>query len=216
MKAGGGGQMTTSPSSTFLCFYQAQPKLGSSSSSLATSAADAISIQSSSATFKVRTLGWETHGISATIRRGPTKPSRSTSSDTDVINTFICGTTCEALINALGCETPGTMRELLDVATKYTTGEEVVQANFSGKAKVVGHLSGGDSVNNPTSSQRCHDRRDKDQKRYGKDMVATADRTTRPQPHGHAAHLEHFEEVLESPCSFHGGKQSILSRTVLP
>jgi hypothetical protein len=39
--------------------------------------------------------------------------------------------TCEPLVHALGCETPRTMRELLDVATQYATGEEVIQANFS-------------------------------------------------------------------------------------
>ena len=43
-----------------------------------------------------------------------------------MINAFICGMTYEALINALGHETPRTMRELLDIATQYATGEEVV------------------------------------------------------------------------------------------
>jgi hypothetical protein len=37
--------------------------------------------------------------------------------DADVINAFICGTTCETLVHALGRETPHTMRELLDVTT---------------------------------------------------------------------------------------------------
>jgi hypothetical protein len=44
-------------------------------------------------------------------------------------------------------------QELFDVATKYATGEEAIQANFSGKAKAkpADHLSGigGDD---PTSS----------------------------------------------------------------
>jgi hypothetical protein len=34
--------------------------------------------------------------------------------------------TCEALIHALGRETLCTTRELLDVTTKYATGEEAV------------------------------------------------------------------------------------------
>jgi hypothetical protein len=34
--------------------------------------------------------------------------------------------TCEALVHALGRETLRTMRKLLDVATQYATGEEVV------------------------------------------------------------------------------------------
>ena len=46
--------------------------------------------------------------------------------DADVINAFICGMTCKALIHALGRETPRMTREPLDVATRYATGEEVV------------------------------------------------------------------------------------------
>jgi hypothetical protein len=69
-----------------------------------------------------------------------------------VISTLIYGTTYEALIHALGRETPCTMRELLDVTTQYATGEKVVQANFSGKAKAATHLSGGDGSDKPTSS----------------------------------------------------------------
>ena len=79
------------------------------------------------------------------------------------------------------------MWELLDIVAQYATSEEAIQANFCGKAKVVGHLSGGDSTDDPVSSQRCHDRWNKDQKRCGEEMVVVADRTTRPQPHGRAA-----------------------------
>jgi hypothetical protein len=43
-------------------------------------------------------------------------------------------------------------RELLDVTTQYTTGEEAVHANFSGKAKATSHLSGGDNTDDPASS----------------------------------------------------------------
>ena len=50
--------------------------------------------------------------------------------------------TGEALIHALGRETPRTMQELLDVATQYATGEEAIQDNFSGKAKAASYLSG--------------------------------------------------------------------------
>jgi hypothetical protein len=44
-------------------------------------------------------------------------------------------------------------RELLDVTTQYATNEEVVQANFSGKAKATGHLSGGNGGDDPALSQ---------------------------------------------------------------
>jgi hypothetical protein len=70
--------------------------------------------------------------------------------DADVINAFTCGMTCEALVHALGRETPHTMQELLEITTKYATGEEAAQANFSGKAKAADHLSVGDGGDNPT------------------------------------------------------------------
>ena len=71
-------------------------------------------------------------------------------------------------------------QELLDVATKYATGEEDVQANISGKAKATGHLSDGNSGDDLASSQRHRDKRNKDQKRCGEEMVAAADHATRP------------------------------------
>jgi hypothetical protein len=107
--------------------------------------------------------------------------------------------TCEELIHALGRETPRMMRELLDVATQYAIGEEAVQANFRGKAKAIGHLSGGDGADDPTSSQRRRDRRNEDRKCHGEEMVAMTDYATRPQPHGRAASPEHFEKALNSP-----------------
>ena len=69
-----------------------------------------------------------------------------------MINAFIYGTTSKALIHALDRETPRMTWELLDIATLYAIGEEAVQANFSGKAKAIGHLSGGYSTDDPASS----------------------------------------------------------------
>jgi hypothetical protein len=53
--------------------------------------------------------------------------------DADVINAFTCSMTSEALAH----EAPCTRLELLDVATKYATVEEAVQANFNSKAKAA-------------------------------------------------------------------------------
>ena len=70
--------------------------------------------------------------------------------------------TYEVLVHELGCENSHTTWELLDVTTKYATDEEVVQANFSSKAKATGHLSDGDGGDNSASAQHCHDKRAKD------------------------------------------------------
>jgi hypothetical protein len=126
--------------------------------------------------------------------------------DVDVINAFICGMTCKALVHALGRETLHTTRELLEVTTQYATSEKVVQANFSGKAKAPGHLSGGDGDDDPASSQCCRDKMNKDRKRRRKEMVAAVDRAARPQPRRHGACPEHFEKALEAPYPFHSGQ----------
>jgi hypothetical protein len=79
-----------------------------------------------------------------------------------VINTFICSTTYEVLVQVLGRETMCMTWELLDVATQYTTSKEAIQANFSAKVKAAGHLSGGDSGDDPAMSQCHRDKRNKD------------------------------------------------------
>jgi hypothetical protein len=45
-------------------------------------------------------------------------------------------------------------RELLDIATKYTMGEEAMLANFSDKVKATTHLSGGDGGDDATTANR--------------------------------------------------------------
>ena len=52
--------------------------------------------------------------------------------DVDVISVFLSGTTCESLIHKLGYLKPHTTRDLLDIATNLTSGEEVVRVVFSG------------------------------------------------------------------------------------
>jgi hypothetical protein len=98
------------------------------------------------------------------------------------------------------------MRELLDVTTQYATSEEAIQANFSGKAKATGHLNGGDGGNDLASAQRGCDKRAKDLKRHGEEMVAAADRAAMPQAHRWGTRPEHFEKALETLCPFHGGR----------
>ena len=104
--------------------------------------------------------------------------------------------TYEALIHALGRETPRMTRELLNIATLYANDEEPIQANFSSKVKAAGHLSGGDGGDDPASSQRCHDKQNNDPKCHEEEMVAMVDHAARPQPHGRGACLEHSEMVL--------------------
>ena len=52
--------------------------------------------------------------------------------DTDIISAFLSWTNYESLIHKLGCLKPRTNRDLLDVATNHTSGEEAVEAVFNG------------------------------------------------------------------------------------
>jgi hypothetical protein len=50
--------------------------------------------------------------------------------DSDVIGAFLAGTTCRDLVSKLGCKTPTRASELMDIATKFASGQEAVEAIF--------------------------------------------------------------------------------------
>jgi hypothetical protein len=50
--------------------------------------------------------------------------------DSDIIGAFLAGTTCLDLMSKLGRKTPTKASELMDIATKFASGQEVVEAIF--------------------------------------------------------------------------------------
>jgi hypothetical protein len=50
--------------------------------------------------------------------------------DSDVIGTFLADTTCRDLVSKLGRKTPTRASELMDIATKFASGQEAVEAIF--------------------------------------------------------------------------------------
>jgi hypothetical protein len=50
--------------------------------------------------------------------------------DSDVISVFLAGTTCRDLVSKLGRKTPTRASELMDITTKFASGEEEVEAIF--------------------------------------------------------------------------------------
>jgi hypothetical protein len=50
--------------------------------------------------------------------------------DSDVIGAFLAGTTCRDLVSKLGRKTPTKASKLMDIATKFASGQEVVEAIF--------------------------------------------------------------------------------------
>lgn len=58
--------------------------------------------------------------------------------DTDILSTFTYGTTNKALVHELGHMRPRTTVDLLNIATKFTGGEDVVGAIFErGRARAM-------------------------------------------------------------------------------
>jgi hypothetical protein len=50
--------------------------------------------------------------------------------DSDVIGAFLAGTTCRDLVSKLGRKTPTRASELMDITTKFASGQEAVEAIF--------------------------------------------------------------------------------------
>jgi hypothetical protein len=50
--------------------------------------------------------------------------------DSDVIGAFLAGTTCRDLVSKLGRKNPTKASELMDIATKFASGQEAVKAIF--------------------------------------------------------------------------------------
>jgi hypothetical protein len=50
--------------------------------------------------------------------------------DSDVIGAFLAGTTCRDLVSKLGRKTPTKASELMDIETKFASGQEAVEAIF--------------------------------------------------------------------------------------
>jgi hypothetical protein len=50
--------------------------------------------------------------------------------DSDVIGAFLASTTCREMVNKLGRKTPTKASELMDIATKFASGQEAVEAIF--------------------------------------------------------------------------------------
>jgi hypothetical protein len=50
--------------------------------------------------------------------------------DSDIIGAFLAGTTYRDLVSKLGRKTPTRASELMDIATKFASGQEAVEAIF--------------------------------------------------------------------------------------
>ena len=124
--------------------------------------------------------------------------------DSDVIGAFLAGTTCRDLVSKLGRKTPTKVRELMDIATKFASGQEAVEAIFQKdkqpqerQKEDVPEASAqqGTKKNAKKRSQAKRDAADAD-------LVAAAEhRYPRKPPGG----VNLFDKMLKESCTYHQG-----------
>jgi hypothetical protein len=125
-------------------------------------------------------------------------------SDSDVIGAFLAGTTYRDLVSKLGRKTPTWASELMDIATKFASGQEAVEAIFRKDKQPQGRqpedvpeasAQRGARKKGKKKSQAKHDAADAD-------LVAAAEHRNPRKPPG-GANL--FHKMLKEPCPYHQG-----------
>jgi hypothetical protein len=124
--------------------------------------------------------------------------------DSDVIGAFLAGTTCRDLVSKLGCKTPTKASELMDIATKFASGQEAVEAIFRKDKQPQGRqkedvpeasVLRGTKKKTRKKAQAKHDAVDAD-------LVAAAEHRNPRKPPGGA---NMFDKMLKESCPYHRG-----------
>jgi hypothetical protein len=124
--------------------------------------------------------------------------------DSDVIDTFLAYTTCRDLVSKLGRKTPTRASELMDIATKFASGQEAVEAIFQKDNQPQGRqpedipeasAQRGTKKKGKKKSQAKRDAADAD-------LVAAAEHRNPWKPPG-GANL--FDKMLKESCPYHQG-----------
>jgi hypothetical protein len=124
--------------------------------------------------------------------------------DSDVIGTFLAGTTCRDLVSKLGCKTPTKASELMDFATKFASGQEAVEAIFRKDKQPQGRQK----EDAPEASVQRGSKKKAKKKAQAKcnavdaDLIAVAEhRNPRKPPGG----VNTFDKMLKESCPYHRG-----------
>jgi hypothetical protein len=117
---------------------------------------------------------------------------------------FLVGTTCRDLVSKLGRKTPTRASELMDIATKFASGQEAVKAIFRKDKQPQGRQP--EEVSE-TSAQRGTKKKGKKKSQTKRDtadvdLVAAAEhRNPRKPPRG----TNLFDKMLKESCPYHQG-----------
>jgi hypothetical protein len=124
--------------------------------------------------------------------------------DSDVIGAFLAGTTCQDLVSKLGRKTPTKASELMDIATKFASGQEAVEAIFrkdkqpQGKQKEDVPEAFVQRGTKKKTRKKAHAKRDA----IDVDLVAAAEHRNPQKPPGGA---NMFDNMLKESCPYHRG-----------
>jgi hypothetical protein len=122
--------------------------------------------------------------------------------DSDIIGAFLAGTTCRDLVSKLGRKTPTRASELMDIATKFASGQEAVEAIFRKDKQTQGRRPEDVPEASAQSGARKKGKKKSQAKRDAADtdLVAAAERRNpRKPPKG--ANL--FDKMLKESCPYH-------------
>jgi hypothetical protein len=136
--------------------------------------------------------------------------------DSDVIGAFLAGTTCRDLVSKLGCKTPTKASELMDIATKFASGQEAVEAIFWKDKQPRGRQKEDDPEASVQRGMKKKTRKKAQAKRNAidVDLIATAEhRNPRKPPEG----ANVFDKMLKESCPYHRGpvKHTLEERDML-
>jgi hypothetical protein len=124
--------------------------------------------------------------------------------DSDVIEAFLAGTTCRDLVSKLSRKTPTKASELMDIATKFASGQEAVEAIFRKDKQPQGRQQ--EDV--PEASAQRGTKKKAKKKAQAKrgavdaDLVAAVEHRNPRKPPG-GANL--FDKMLKESCPYHQG-----------
>jgi hypothetical protein len=124
--------------------------------------------------------------------------------DSDVIGAFLAGTTCRDLVSKLGRKTPTKASELMDITTKFASGQEAVEAIFRKDKQPQGRQK----EDTPEASVQRGSKKKAKKKAQAKrdaadaDLVAAAEHRNPRKPPG-GANL--FDKMLKESCPYHQG-----------
>jgi hypothetical protein len=124
--------------------------------------------------------------------------------DSDVIGAFLAGTTCRDLVSKLGRKTPTRASELMDIATKFASGQQAVEAIFRKDKQPQGRQQ--EDV--PEASAQRGTKKKAKKKSQAKrdatdaDLVAAAEHRNPQKPPG-GGNL--FDKMLKESCPYHQG-----------